>query len=293
MEQAYKHIKNREIKDTAVDLGINKYPEGLLLFSNNLEIEKTYLNKPFRSDNVAFLFITKGSLQIKIDEFTYKLSKNHVLLITPGTSKELLHIGKDCQFKCLLITDECYDSFPVNQKAIDYYSYRIKQSHYILKVGHEDLNDMINIFNTIEKFVTKDEKFLSSKLLIAGLSNMLIEHLRHQIDFEQVKDKKTTLVNSFLSLLPQHIYSQRNVNFYAEFLQINPQYLSKTLKAKTGKTALRLIEEMVIKKAEYLLNNPHTSIREVSEKLSFPDPYTFSKYFKQNNGITPSEFRNF
>ena len=58
------------------------------------------------------------------------------------------------------------------------------------------------------------------------------------------------LFDEFMSLLQQYSKRERNVSFYAKQLNITPKYLSSVVKAVSGKTAARWIDEAVILDAQ-------------------------------------------
>ncbi len=291
MKEAYKHIDKLEIEQSAIKLGAQIHSKGLLFHAPSASDVRKLLNAPFYSQHSSILLVKKGKIKLKVDGTIYVLSANKILCIAPMVVKEFLSVEDEIEYHILLISDDYIDKSPTYHNVRDFLNLRILFSHYYFEVDAHFFNDIVNIFIALNNSLNRNEKYISSSLLVFTLTSMIAEYVQTQNNVIE-KDKKTTLVNNFLHLLSQHIDSHRNVTFYADLLHINPQYLSRTVKYKTGKTALNHIIETVIKKAEILLNNPHNSIREVSEKLSFPDPYTFSKYFKQNYGINPSEFRN-
>jgi len=76
-----------------------------------------------------------------------------------------------------------------------------------------------------------------------------------------------------------------------ENLFITPKYFSQTVKEVTGKTAGYFIDEMIMLEAKVLLNNISLSIAQVADELHFNDQFSFSKFFKRVETITPSDYR--
>ncbi len=84
---------------------------------------------------------------------------------------------------------------------------------------------------------------------------------------------------------------QRNVQYYANELNVNPKYLTQTVKEVSGKSAGELIDDFVIQEAKLLLTDSSLSISEVGDILHFSDQSFFGKFFKRHTGFSPSEFR--
>ena len=76
---------------------------------------------------------------------------------------------------------------------------------------------------------------------------------------------------------------------YVKFKGINPVRL---LKQETGKTALELIHLYVISEAKNLLLSGERSISEIAYRLGFENPPYFSRLFKKEVGISPTEFKS-
>lgn len=68
--------------------------------------------------------------------------------------------------------------------------------------------------------------------------------------------------------------------------------LTRKLKAITGKTPLDFIRHLKMEKACQLLNDRNKTISEVALMLGYYDRKYFTICFKEEFGITPSEYRN-
>lgn len=82
-----------------------------------------------------------------------------------------------------------------------------------------------------------------------------------------------------------------SVTFYADAQSLSPNYLSSVVRAKSGRTAIQWIEIITIIHAQHYLVSTKLSIKEVAEKLNFPDQSTFGRYFKKHAGMSPKEYK--
>lgn len=82
------------------------------------------------------------------------------------------------------------------------------------------------------------------------------------------------------------------VTFFAERLNVSPNYLSDLLKNVTGKNAQSHIQEAVIERAKSLLSTTHLSVKEIAYDLGFEYPQSFSTFFKRKTLKTPLEYRS-
>lgn len=96
---------------------------------------------------------------------------------------------------------------------------------------------------------------------------------------------------SFIKLLTTHFKEERRVQHYAGLLFVTAKHLTKTVKEITNKTCGELIDEMVITEAKILLDDLSMSVVTVADTLNFSDQFSFSKFFKNNTEINPSDYK--
>lgn len=103
--------------------------------------------------------------------------------------------------------------------------------------------------------------------------------------------RQVELYNRLMEFLSLHHKEQREVSFYADKLSVTPRYLSDVTSRIVGKSPKQLIAEYVMKEAESLLSQTSLTVQEVAQELSFPTQAAFAKFFRQQKGCSPSDFR--
>ena len=96
----------------------------------------------------------------------------------------------------------------------------------------------------------------------------------------------------FLDLLHATDVKRRKVESYANELCISPKYLTAVCKKNSGKTANEWITEHVLEDIRYYLKQTDLSLKQICDRLGFPNQSFFGKYVKDHFGMTPMEFRN-
>lgn len=76
----------------------------------------------------------------------------------------------------------------------------------------------------------------------------------------------------------------------ADSCGISEVYLRKLFLKKCGKTPRKYIIDLRMSRARQLLSDGALSVAEIAELCGFSSPYHFSRSFKVNHGITPSEY---
>lgn len=103
--------------------------------------------------------------------------------------------------------------------------------------------------------------------------------------------RKELLTMQFLKLVIQNCRDHRESGFYSGRLNVTNGYLNKTVREVTGKTVLRCITEVLISEAKYLLLSSDLTIEAISEQLHFNSSGSFSRLFKKETFIAPTEYR--
>lgn len=101
----------------------------------------------------------------------------------------------------------------------------------------------------------------------------------------------TGIANKFRELLTVHITSEQRVTDYAARLHITPNHLNKIVKAATGKSPTRWIDEAIVAEAKVLLYQSDQTIGEIAAAVGIADAAYFSRLFKKYEGMTPGAYR--
>ena len=74
-------------------------------------------------------------------------------------------------------------------------------------------------------------------------------------------------------------------------VDISSYYFSKLFKEETGENFIEYLTAIRIEKAKELLHHREISIKNISIETGYSDPNYFSRIFKKQVGITPTEYR--
>ncbi len=115
---------------------------------------------------------------------------------------------------------------------------------------------------------------------------------------ELYQDRKSQIFHDYLQLVDSHladVLAQRREDMwelqdFAGALCIHPTHLSNVIKEYTGNHPCFFYEQKLVAVAKDLLNDGSKSIAQVAALLTF-DPSNFTKWFKAQAGITPSQYR--
>ncbi len=106
----------------------------------------------------------------------------------------------------------------------------------------------------------------------------------HNIEKEQF--------DTFLALLDQNLENPAySITDWCQELEISRSQLSRIVKDQSGLTLPLYIRQFRLQKATVLLENTDLRIVEITDAVGIDSPQTFTKYFTQEYGMSPTEYR--
>ncbi len=228
-------------------------------------------NKPQRFPVYAYCFFLEGEALVEIEGHNHLISPGQFVLAPPDQAIEVKYFngcqGYDGSFSLEFLKDA---SYPVLRSST-----LIQQSFWF-----EDAVFMGALLQRMRTaYEDKDRSFLQSAM------DLIIGQLRPG-------GKVAVVSERFLQLVFEKGSIPLSVAEYASQLGVTPNYLNKTVKNRTRRTAIDWIEIARINIAKSLLKDPSISIADISARVGLPDQSYFSRFFKKKTGLTPSEFRN-
>lgn len=102
---------------------------------------------------------------------------------------------------------------------------------------------------------------------------------------------RDTFTQDLLELLRKHHKKQHYIGFYADKMHLSPKTLSRKVQNKLQVSLGQLIRSELIQSAKQTLLQDSTIV-EVSNALGFEEPQHFSRFFKHQTGLTPSQYKH-
>jgi AraC-like DNA-binding protein len=96
-----------------------------------------------------------------------------------------------------------------------------------------------------------------------------------------------SIADRFLSAMAAHITANHDVAFYADYLQVSPDYLTRCVKKTTGKNPKAIIQRELARRGGKLLSEG-APVAQTAATLGFDSAAYFSRFFHRVTGHTPS-----
>lgn len=161
------------------------------------------------------------------------------------------------------------------------------------------VTNIINgMFSLLKVYFDQSECTCISQLVLCQLKAFFIgfhEYLQRNPQYrpDEVKSYRVReLFNRFMMLLEKDYKISRDVNYYAEKMNISSKYLTNIVNQVTGHTPKTIIDQYVILQLKMHLKRTTQSIKEMAWEFHFADVSFFCRYFKKHTGLTPQQIRS-
>ena len=177
----------------------------------------------------------------------------------------------------------------------DFFSYEVNETLLLTKEEKESVGNLMEM--AWKEFNNKDD--FSIPIILSYISTLLnLSERFYARQFETRKKLNNQLSSDFYNLLKTYYIKNTNneiqqpaVQYFADKLNVTPNYLSDTVRHHSGKPALTIIHDFVVEEAKRLLSNTNHTVSEISYQLGFEYPNYFSRLFKRKTKLSPTEFR--
>lgn len=205
------------------------------------------------------------------------------------------HADRNFHAKAFLMTRQFAQNCIVGLNMMwPYLLYLMKNP--VLKMDSEEREWLENCYHLIRRRLsqmsgryTREATVSLVRAFYFEICNLL--DARVQPDQSGVQNRAYAIFDQFIRLLSQHFKQERSVEWYSNEMCLTPKHLSEVVKQVSGKTAGQWITTMVIIEIKNLLKHTSLSIKEIAQDMNFPNQSFLGKYFKNVEGISPSDFR--
>lgn len=119
----------------------------------------------------------------------------------------------------------------------------------------------------------------------------LSERMKKSAEVQNSRNSKS--IRAAVKYIEDNFQKQITLDELAEVVHLNPVYLSALFKKETDRTLTDYIIDIRIQHAKELLRTTFLSVQEIVDKIGYKDNRYFSRLFRKNVGIYPTEYRKY
>ncbi|MBQ1797246.1 MAG: helix-turn-helix transcriptional regulator [Prevotella sp.] len=268
------------------------YSDGDIIVLDN--IQKLSEIKNTRIPLIAIVICLNGSVRALVDGQDMPLHEKQVAIIPQNVNMSDFIVSPDFNVKGLLLTNRVLQSF-LHEKMQVWNNMMYVHRMNVLDLDDEDMRFYSHFHEMLRLSIERTKPHPYRAEVIQSLLRALVTELCGTMSIDlPASDKITASIHfqKFLDLLHSEQIKYRTVEAYADELCISPKYLTAICKKQSGKTAIQWIREQLLENIRYYLKHTDFSIKQICDKLGFPNTSFFGKYVKDHFGMTPVQLRN-
>jgi len=276
-------VQNFSCNDVHRDFYVNTFAEHLKSHS--------FVEEPHRHDSYLMVFFTNGSGLHEVDFDQFGIKRGSLFVLQPG---QMHHwsLSEDIEGFVIIFSQELYNLYFGQKKINEYNFYHSIHNRPEMVFEENEIPNLLPYFDLLIQENNQNNKFQLDKMLNLldcihiEISRKYSETYSHQTHSYNIK------INSFERLLEQYFRMEKLPSFYAEKLNITLKHLNRICNEILQKTATEVITDRVILEIKRMLIDKQLSINEIAFAVGYEDYSYFSRFFKKQTGLSPTEFRN-
>ena len=245
-----------------------------------------------KEDYFKILWNKASSFRFEMDSLNIELQENDLICLTPLQEPEQ-HIPSGDYF--LLLFNREFYCIHENDEEVSCEGLLFWGSSElpILCLDEAEVPKFETLFQVfIDELGTKDK--IQGEMLRMLLKRLIIKSTRlaRQQHFpDEMGNYNTELIRQFNILVEQHYKEHHQVNSYAEMLHKSPKTLSNVFASAGHRTPLEVIHHRIAMEGKRQLLKTDKIAKEIAFELGFQDQSHFSRFFKKETGMPPSQYR--
>ena len=267
-----------------------------------LDLSKAKPNKIWHMRMGIYAISLKGTAvgDLRYGKGYYDFQEGTLVFFSPG---QVLHIESDEEWHqprgvMLVFHPDLIRGTSLAKHFNDYsfFSYQVNEG---LHLSEDEKKIVKDCFAKIETETKRPVDKHSKKVIVANLELLLTYCVRfYDRQFITRETVNKGILERFEQLLDGYLGSDKpqniglpTVRYFADELNLSANYFGDLFKKETGKTPLEYIQLKIIETAKERLFDDQKTISQISYELGFKYSSHFTRFFKNQVGSTPNEYR--
>lgn len=233
-----------------------------------------------RDDYYIFAIISSGEAVGMIDFCEVPIGEREAVIIAPSQVHALKSYNIGTKGWLLALKEELFTIKESDLLA----EYAVNSSPFGLdRQRVEDINAVLELCerHADSLAIVRDCMSLVKSLLLDVLP----------VGARRAGDRHLKITGCLKRLVAKHLATDKRPSAFAAMMNISEVYLNEAVKRTTGLSASRFIRSLIVLEAKRQLAYTLLTPREVATRLGYDDYSYFSRLFKRESSVSPSEFR--
>ena len=247
-------------------------------------------NEIFVSPNFVISLCHKGSCKADFDMRPIEFKQHDIAVMLPDHIIGHGECSEDYSTTMIVIDREFFDQLTNREAFSGYLKYKNQPNYHLNEEQYSQIN---TILATLRLVIEIDHpKRIESLANLLDILFYALTDYRGEESLDKNENRNTFLFNSFYDLLIENYQQHHEIAWYSEKLCLTPKYFSGVIRQITGKSAAQWINEVLVLHAKRLLyTRRDMNVQQIAYELGFKGNANFCRFFKDQTGLRPSEYR--
>lgn len=267
------------------------------------KIDTTWLtqtNGIIQPDGFGIFLCTAGSCRLRFDDIAYTVGRDMLFIFKPFAPISTEYVSPDMQGVIMEIDVEktmmILNDIPAEMRM------EISR-HPCVSMDHREAAMITKLLDIIQE--KTDIIFSAETSGPMGFNQKMTDYLIRSVCYEVFRiysagsqadglpaKRNNQIFSRFIGAVSRNCSRQRLVNYYAGQQHISTGHFASAIRAASGHGPTYWITLFTMTGIRRMLKDTDLSLKEIAEKMNFPDQSVFGRYFRQHEGISPIAYRS-
>lgn len=233
-----------------------------------------------------------GEVDITLDERSYFVSDSCVITLPTGVVHGF-KFAPETKGVVLSIAEPRLVDVNSSTDKVDFQELLIEPQVIEFEPQQQLLDELKTQLSLLRTEISRTD--MGHELMLDWFVNAVLMTIKRQLQQQDISrsqhSAKKKLLSEFKALLNQYYQQQLTVKEYAQALHISVSSLDRLCQQVFACTAKSIIQERQINEIKRRLMFTSQSAKEIAYAFGFKDPAYFSRFFRRQTNMSPSEYR--
>lgn len=238
----------------------------------------------------------KGTATYTINNKQFTVKENDAWILTQGQVLDDLQVSEDCEGIAFMISYMYLYEIIKDVQNISTL-FLLARRHPVFALTADEIGYVYQYFEMVKERILRPQHMFCAPVIRLLMVTMMHDMAGafYRVLHVGVKAGQSSRAErifvKYLQLVEKNFIEQRRIGWYAEQLGITGKYLSETVRNVSNHTPNDWIDRYVTTEICTLLQKTDMRIGEIADYMHFANQSFLGKYFKENVGVNPSEYR--
>ncbi len=262
------------------------------------EFGKNYRWDGESHDFWELIYVDGGELVANIEDRYVSLRQGDILFYPPNYFHTHHSNGSE-PANIMVVTFICHSKelLPMGNRVMHLNDQQAGLLSSVIREAQNAFSSPLDIFIACELIRKTDPVFGSEQLIRLNLEMLILDLIRNNAltpaaspitTFKAMSDNEK--VSKMIGFLNDNVYKRVQLADVCAYTTLSPTNVKTIFKRVTGQSIMSYYTRLKITEAKRLIRKGFYSVNEIADMLAYTSVQYFSKHFKKETGLTPTQY---